>query len=218
MIDIPTLRDGDLTVRPVRLKDHRELEEALLSNREWLSPWEATHPRGQGRWDLRATIRSLLNQAKNGTAMPFVLEVDGRIVGQLTVSGIAYGALSSASLGYWVVPQVAGRGITPTAVALVTDACFWQLGLHRMEIYIRPENRPSLRVVEKLGFRYEGIRRRYVHIDGDWRDHVCFALVKEEVPDGVLARWRSGEVDPESSRIRSADWELLQSPFQPGKQ
>jgi ribosomal-protein-alanine N-acetyltransferase len=79
-------------------------------------------------------------------------------------------------------------------VALATDHCFRALGLHRMEICIRPENGPSLRVVEKLGFRYEGLRRRYIHINGLWRDHFCFALVAEEVPEGVLHRWRSGTV------------------------
>ena len=63
-----------------------------------------------------------------------------------------------------------------------------------MEVCIRPENAPSLRVVEKLGFRYEGLRRRYIHINGMWRDHFCFALVAEEVPGGVLARWMAGEV------------------------
>ena len=63
-----------------------------------------------------------------------------------------------------------------------------------MEICIRPENEPSLRVVEKLGFRYEGLRRRYIHINGDWRDHFCFALTVEELPQGVLRRWNDGRV------------------------
>ena len=83
--------------------------------------------------------------------------------------------------------RYAGHGITPTCVALATDLCFEELGLHRMEICIRPENAASLRVVQKLGFRYEGLRRRYIHIDGDWRDHYAFALVREEVPEGVYA-------------------------------
>jgi hypothetical protein len=65
----------------------------------------------------------------------------------------------SATLGYWVDSRRAGHGLAPTAVALATDFCFWDLGLHRMEINIRPENAPSLRVVEKLGFRDEGLRR-----------------------------------------------------------
>lgn len=215
---IPTLTDGELTLRPLRLRDARELEHALLSNREWLQPWEATTPGGSGRWDVKAGIRSLLEQSRRFQTLPFVMEADGAIVGQLTVSGIAYGALSSASLGYWVVPQVAGRGFTPRAVALATDHCFGRLGLHRMEICIRPENRPSLRVVEKLGFRYEGLRRRYIHIDGDWRDHVCFAVIKEEVPEGVYRRFAEGRADPELARVRDEDAELARRAFAPGRQ
>jgi ribosomal-protein-alanine N-acetyltransferase len=74
-----------------------------------------------------------------------------------------------------------------------------------MEICIRPENRASLRVVEKLGFRYEGLRRRFIHIDGDWRDHYCFALVREEVPEGVLQRWLSGRVPQDAAVIPPQD-------------
>ncbi|MEY9858570.1 ribosomal-protein-alanine N-acetyltransferase [Catenulispora sp. GAS73] len=112
-----------------------------------------------------------------------------RLVGQLTVSSITWGSLRSANVGYWVDETVAGRGITPTAVALAVDHCFRAAGMHRIEVCIRPENAASLRVVHKLGFRSEGLRRAYLHIDGDWRDHEAFALTAEEVPDGLLARW-----------------------------
>lgn len=95
----------------------------------------------------------------------------------------------SATLGYWVDSARAGRGLAPTAVALATDFCFRDLGLHRMEINIRPENRASLRVVEKLGFRDEGLRPRYLHIAGQWADHRSFALTEEEVPRGLLTPW-----------------------------
>ncbi len=90
--------------------------------------------------------------------------------------------------------HVAGLGITPTAVALATDHCFETLGLHRVEINIRPENGPSLRVVEKLGFRDEGVREKYLHIQDKWCDHRTFALTVEDVPDGLLRRWRSRTV------------------------
>jgi ribosomal-protein-alanine N-acetyltransferase len=111
------------------------------------------------------------------------------MVGQLTVSSIVWGSAMMATLGYWVDKDRAGRGIAPTAVAMATDFCFGTLGLHRMEINIRPENGPSLRVVEKLGFRDEGFRPRFLHINGEWADHRTFALTAEEVPEGLLARW-----------------------------
>jgi ribosomal-protein-alanine N-acetyltransferase len=112
------------------------------------------------------------------------------------VSQITYGSLSSASLGYWVVKEQAGKGITPVAVAMVIDYLFFERGLHRMEICIRPENTASFRIVQKLGFRFEGFRRRYIHIDGRWRDHLCFALIVDEVPGGVLNRFEKGLVPP----------------------
>jgi ribosomal-protein-alanine N-acetyltransferase len=76
------------------------------------------------------------------------------------------------------------------AVALVCDHAFGQVGLHRLQADIRPENLPSQRLVERLGFRQEGRLRRYLDIDGDWRDHLAYALLAEDVPGGVLARWR----------------------------
>ena len=188
---IPTLRDGDVTLRPIRARDAKVLERVLLDNRSWLRQWEATYPGGGTVIDTRASIRNLLAHARTGHALPFVIEVDGELVGQLNVSSITFGSLSSASIGYWVSQAHAGRGITPTAVALATDHCFRVLGLHRVEVNIRPENGPSLRVVAKLGFRDEGVRERFLHIGGEWADHRTFALTVEDVPGGLLARWHA---------------------------
>src|SRR5699024_3608370 len=104
--------------------------------------------------------------------------------------------LLSASVGYWISEHVAGRGIIPTAVALVCDWCFTDLGLHRVEINIRPENAASLRVVAKLGFREEGVRKSFLHIQGRWADHRSFALTAEEVGPGVLQRWLATNPGP----------------------
>jgi ribosomal-protein-alanine N-acetyltransferase len=113
-----------------------------------------------------------------------------RMVGQLNVAGISWGSLCSAHIGYWVDERVAGRGIIPTALALAVDHCFQTVGLHRVEVNIRPENTPSRRVAEKLGFREEGLRIAYLHIDGGWRDHIAYALTAPEVPEGMVVRWR----------------------------
>ena len=136
-------------------------------------------------------VRHWNAEARDGRMLPFAMTWDGRLIGQVTVGGISMGSARSAYIGYWIDQRFAGRGITPTAVALVTDHCFAAVGLHRVEINIRPENSASLRVVQKLGFRDEGMRERYLHISGDWRDHRSFALTAEEVPQGLLARWRA---------------------------
>lgn len=144
----------------------------------------------QVRPTYRQMIRHLRAEAQAGRMLPFVVEHEGRLAGQLTVAGITWGSMCSAHIGYWIDRRVAGRGVIPTAVALATDHCFRTVGLHRIEICIRPENTPSRRVVEKLGFREEGMRPRYLHIDGAWRDHLAYALTADEAPEGVLARWR----------------------------
>lgn len=190
------LTHGDVKLRIVRMRDAKAIQDLVLSNREWLRPWEATNPDAPQSFDFKAQIRGLLRSMDDQTGMPMVIEMDGRVVGQLNVANILYGSVSSAVIGYWISPEVAGRGVTPTAVALATDYLFNIVGLHRVEIAIRPENSASLRVVEKLGFRYEGLKRGYIHINGGWRDHLIFALLADEVRGGVLNRWLKGEVPP----------------------
>ena len=203
-----TLRDdslheppgGSLVLRPLTRADHEEWMDLREHNATWLDRWEATlPPERPGREASRSRrgaptfgeyVRLLDGAARDGTTLPFVVELDGELVGQLTVSSITYGSMRSASIGYWVSEHVAGRGVAPTAVALAADYCFAELGLHRIEVNIRPENAPSLRVVAKLGLRDEGVRVAYLHIQGRWCDHRTFALTAEEVPGGLLARWR----------------------------
>ena len=140
-------------------------------------------------------VRTLSKQARDGRMLPWLVFFDNpvgsgiQLAGQLTVSGILGGSASWGQIGYWVDQRLAGHGIIPTAVALAVDYCFKVIKLHRIEIAIRPENTRSLRVVAKLGFRPEGLRPRYLHIDGEWRDHLVFALNAEEVPEGLLQRW-----------------------------
>lgn len=187
------LTDGDVRLRPLRRRDARAWLELRAANAAWLEPWEASSPTpvvGPAP-TFAEFVRTLSAQARRGTVLPFAVEHCGELAGQLTVSSIVYGSLRSAAIGYWVSRHVAGRGVIPTAVALATDHCFRVLGLHRVEINIRSENRPSLRVVEKLGFRDEGVRERYLHIAGAWCDHRSFALTTEDVPEGLLARWHA---------------------------
>lgn len=196
------LRHGEVVLRPLRRRDKAEWEAVRAYNREWLLPWEATSPPGSppGPPTFGALVRLLGSQARQGSTLPWALcwhrdaaagPRQARFIGQVTVSGISRGSACLAQIGYWIDQRAAGRGLVPVGVALATDYCFTELGLHRMEVAIRPENGNSLRVVQKLGFRYEGPRPRYLHINGEWRDHEIFALNAEEVPGGLLARWEA---------------------------
>jgi ribosomal-protein-alanine N-acetyltransferase len=186
------------------MRDAKTLEALVLGNRDWLRPWEATNPEAPQSFDFRSMVRGLLRQYDQQIGVPFVIELDGLVVGQLNVANILYGAVSSAVIGYWIVPElggqtIAGRGIAPTAVALATDYLLGPIGLHRVEVNIIPENAKSLRVAEKLGFRHEGLKQCYIHINGQWRDHYVFALTREDLASepaggGALSRFKNGRV------------------------
>ncbi len=196
---------GPVRLRPLRLRDAGEWRMTRLLNRDWLEPWEATTPGvtpsdgGRGYGDA---VRALRRDARLGLCFPFALLVGEQFAGQVTVGAIARGSANSAYLGYWIARELAGRGIMPTALAMVIDHCFGDAGLHRVEANIRPENAASRRVVEKLGFRLEGTRARYIHIAGAWCDHLSYALTVEDVPGGVLPRWLAAGG---GARLSSAD-------------
>ena len=194
------MRDGPVLLRPYRRRDIQEWSAVRRANEAWLAQWE---PTPVGTWQelnspaaFRSVLGDLRRSARRGLAMPFAIclvDVDGseRLVGQLTLSNIVRRAFCSCYAGYWIDSRVAGRGIMPTALALAVDHAFTRGGLHRVEVNIRPENAASRRVVEKLGFRREAYHNKYLHIDGEWRDHLGYAVTIEDVyvEGGLLARW-----------------------------
>jgi ribosomal-protein-alanine N-acetyltransferase len=191
------LSHGLVEVRPLRSRDARSWSEVRIRNEAWLRPWEGRPASSTpASWADRhspavfsALLRSSRREARAGRALPFAVVLDGRLAGQITVSSIVRGAFDGGHVGYWVDERVAGRGVLPTALALVLDHCFGPVGLHRVEADVRPENTASRRVVDKLGFREEGLHRRYLFIDEQWRDHVSYALLREDQPEGVLRRY-----------------------------
>jgi [ribosomal protein S5]-alanine N-acetyltransferase len=192
-VTVTALRVGGAPVilRALRGKDRSEWEALRAQNIEWLRPWEATSPEPVAtRMGFRQLVRQLDREAGNGRLQPFAIETDGRLVGQMHLFGITWGSMRSASAGYWIAESVAGQGIMPLALAAACDHAFLGLGLHRVEVNIRPENTSSLRVVQKLSFRDEGLRLRYLHIDGEWHDHRSFALTSEDLNRASLVeRW-----------------------------
>ena len=96
------------------------------------------------------------------------------MIGQISLGGVIYGALRAGHIGYWIDRNYANKGYTTQAVELLTQYAFEEMALHRVEINLRPENQASRRVAEKAGYILEGERPRYLHIDGQWRDHLSF--------------------------------------------
>ncbi|MGZ4760351.1 MAG: GNAT family N-acetyltransferase, partial [Acidimicrobiales bacterium] len=115
-----------------------------------------------------------------GTGFGFGIFADGNFRGEINVSSVQRGPFQSAYVGYWIDEKLAGNGYTPEAVVVLLRLVFDELHLHRVQIAIIPRNTASRRVVEKLKIREEGVALRYLEINGNWEDHVRYAVTAEE--------------------------------------
>lgn len=190
-----------LRLRPLLRGDGRAWREMRLLDEPLLRPveptayqsWEASH--SVSAW--RNNLMVLRELAGNGTVVPMVIEVDGRFAGQLTLGNIQHGSVSSCWIGYWVFSAYQRLGVATAACALGTDHAFHRVGLHRVTATYLPSNPASGRVLHANGFREEGLLRRNLHIDGQWRDHLFVAQTREENAGTCVARLReSGRILP----------------------
>ncbi|EWT01542.1 GCN5 family acetyltransferase [Intrasporangium oryzae NRRL B-24470] len=178
-----------IVLRPLRQSDEREWQQVRRDNAAHVQPWEPTLPPGEASRapvTFRNFVRELDQEARADRALPWCIEVGGQIVGQVHVFGIVRAAQLSGAIGYWLAETMTGHGVATRAVALAIDHALGPAGLHRVEVNIRLENTRSLALVERLGLREEGIRRRFLHIDGAWRDHRSFAITQEELEGSTL--------------------------------
>ena len=179
------LSDGELLLKPFTYADRKQWRRVRALNRDWLVQWEATVPQTSDGNHLKQAlsfnkmVRVYRKEARAGRSFSFAIFKGPNLIGQINLGGVIYGALRGGHIGYWIDQSFANRGYMSSAVNMVTDFAFNELELHRIEINIRPENEPSIRVAEKCGYLYEGLRPRYLHIDGSWRDHHCF--VRENI-------------------------------------
>ena len=177
---------NQLSIREMVARDHRRAAQVRADNQRWLAPWEASVAPGYPPEDmeLEAFIRRSARLVRQRRYYPFAVYADDQLVGQVTIGDIALGASHSGNLGYWVAEAYSGRGVITAAVAMVLDLCLGAPYLHRVEINIRPENNVALRVVQKLGLRFEGRKQDFYCIAGSWADHLGYAATAEEIPAG----------------------------------
>lgn len=185
------VRAGLVRLRPIRLRDASQWSRIRLADRRHLEPWEPVTGVG---WEARHSISSwpavcssLRGEARKGRMLPYVIELDGEFCGQLTIGNVTHGALRSAWIGYWVASSRIGGGVATGALALGLDHAFGAVGLHRVEATVRPENTASRAVLSKAGFREEGLLKRYLEVDGGWRDHLLVAITTEELQGSVTS-------------------------------
>ena len=168
------MNDHEVYIRPVESSDRRELLELSAKSKSLHGPW-ITPPLTPH--SFRAYYKRTLRDDHEG--MLCCLRGSDEIIGVINLNNIIHGTFLSASLGYYVSIDHAGRGLMTQGLGLVTKFAFVSLGLHRIEANIQPENEPSKRLVQRCGFTLEGFARGFLFIDGKWRDHERWSLVDE---------------------------------------
>lgn len=175
-----------LVLRPPRTGDVAEIRRLMRANHEHLRPWNPAPPIGDDPSSITEVSKTVLRHRrdwKHGSGYVFMLAERGassRLIGKIALNGIMRGAMYGAYLGYWIAEDVLSRGYATEGLRAVLDFAFGPAGLHRIQAAIMPRNVRSLRVIEKLGFRREGLAERYLQIAGKWEDHVLFARTREE--------------------------------------
>ncbi|MFB6991732.1 GNAT family N-acetyltransferase [Streptomyces sp. NPDC056178] len=184
MIDDTHRLDADIRLRPATPADAASLAVSLTRSRAYMSRWEPVRPDAfyteQGQ---RERLAGMLADRDAGRAMPWVLaDEQDRAVGGFNLTGIVLGPFHSGILGYWVDVEHAGRGLATAAVERVCEVARDDLRLHRVEAGTVLDNEASQRVLAKCGFEQYGLAPRYLHINGEWRDHRLFQRILHDGP------------------------------------
>jgi ribosomal-protein-alanine N-acetyltransferase len=178
----PSYLEGKVVrLRPPLAADYVAWSKLRGDSRDFLTPWEPTWaPDELSRAAFRRRLRRYEQAARAGTGrMYFVFDRKaGELVGGCQLSNIRQGvAQSAASLGYWMGRRHAGKGLMTDAVTTLVRHAFDRLGFHRIEAACLAANAASRRVLTKAGFTAEGTARKYLKINGEWQDHLLFAII-----------------------------------------
>jgi ribosomal-protein-alanine N-acetyltransferase len=170
----------EVVLRPLGPSEAADLLALRRRNRHYFA---GSEPLRDADWlTLARQRRELEAEAaarEAGRSLTFGVFVDDALVGRVALTSIARGAFLNAYLGYAIDQDHAGRGIATAAVSQAISSA-WDIGLHRVQAAVSPQNTASKRVLEKVGFRPEGLALRYLHLAGRWSDQELWAITAED--------------------------------------
>ena len=181
------LQGNGVFLRYPEMSDYPSWAALRNESRDFLAPWEPVWAADElSRSAFRRRIRRYQREIRGDLAYPFFVfrKSDNALMGGCTLSNVRRGVTQSAALGYWIGQRYARHGHMYDALTAILPFVFHVLALHRLEAACIPENKASRALLLKLGFREEGRARRYLQINGEWRDHVLFALLEDDPPVG----------------------------------
>jgi len=180
--------EGDLVVlRQPQMADHQEWAGLRERSRQFLKPWEPIWPVDDlTRGAFRRRLKRYAEDQRSDQAYSFFIfrRIDNVLVGGVTIANVRRGVAQAASIGYWMGEPYAGEGLMSSALRALVPFGFGSLRLHRLEAACIPTNKASIRLLEKTGFQREGYARQYLCIDGKWQDHLLYARIKDDPPQG----------------------------------
>jgi ribosomal-protein-alanine N-acetyltransferase len=190
--DLPRLVTPRLRLAHVRPSMARQFAEFMVRNEAHLRPWDPPRPRGIGtaaHW--RPQLATAVREFRNGSSLRWALfdaAADERapLLGRINFTQVFRGPFQSCVLGYQLDATAQGKGLMYEALRAALDDLFIARGMHRVQAAFIPENERSSRLLDRLGFERIGIARRYLFIDGAWRDHVLVALTNPGFDDSLV--------------------------------
>ena len=168
----------------LRLPTHADFRQWTMLRREsaaFLAPWEPSWAEDHlSRRAFTNRVYWASRSQSSGSALPLFLvrRADETLLGAITLDNIRRGPAQSGTLGYWIGQAHARKGYMREAILALTHYAFASLDLSRIEAACLPENAPSRGVLEKCGFKYEGVAQSYLQINGRWRNHVLYANLR----------------------------------------
>lgn len=179
----PVIVGKKVMLRMPRSRDHAQWAALRSQSRAFLEPWEPRWTPDElslAAW--RQRLKRYRTDYATGAGLAFFIfdNASGRLAGGINISHIRRGVSQSGSVGYWMGETYAGKGLMGEALGLTIHHCFNVLRLHRLEAACIPENERSMRVLEKAGFRREGLLHAYLKINGTWQDHFLYGLVADD--------------------------------------
>lgn len=179
----PRVETERMTLRLPQHNDWRAWAHLRESSASHLTPWEPVWAHDHlSRRAFTNRVYWAQRAETQGTALPFLLfrRADQTLLGAITLDNIRRGPVQAGTLGYWIGAPFARKGFMREAILAVVHHAFTQLDLSRIEAACLPENAASRGVLEKCGFKYEGVAQSYLQINGRWRNHVLYANLRSD--------------------------------------
>ncbi|GLK85011.1 GNAT family N-acetyltransferase [Ancylobacter defluvii] len=180
----PSLIEGEgVILRVPQMSDFAAWATLREESRSFLAPWEPLWPAHDlTRGAFRRRMRRYARDLKEDNAYPFLVlrAADRVLLGGLSLSNVRRGVTQTANLGYWMGAPFAGKGHMTAAVRALLPYAHGTLGLRRIEAACLPSNQPSIRLLQRVGFRREGYGREYLCINGVWQDHLLFGRLSSD--------------------------------------